>query len=140
MEKYKSKYTENIMGAPAWRVVDNQGNTLASFMMTSEFNGEAKAKQLAEEMNREAAMVDIRNWDEKIYQAQCNVNKVAVAIGDMKDMFSFSLNKKDLAGKFDIIGAYNHLIAAMELLKNAVDELPPAEDIDKAQKILSSLK
>lgn len=139
MEKYKSKYTENIMGAPAWRVVDNQGNTLASFMMTSEFNGEAKAKQLAEEMNREAAMADIRNWDEKIYQAQCNVNKVAVAIGDMKDMFSFSLNKKDLAGKFDIVGAYGRLIGAVDLLKNAVDELPPTKEIEKVLEMLSSL-
>lgn len=127
------------MGAPAWSVVDNKGNVMAVFKTTAELDGEDKAKQLADEMNREAAMADIRNWDEKIYQAQCNVNKVAVAIGDMKDMFSFSLNKKDLAGKFDIVGAYNHLIDAMELLKNAVDELPAAEDIDKAQKILSSL-
>lgn len=35
--------------------MDDQGNTLATFKTTVRFNGEAKAKQLAEEMNREAA-------------------------------------------------------------------------------------
>lgn len=137
MEKYKSKYTEHIMGAPAWSVVDNKGNVMAVFKTTAELDGEDKAKQLADEMNREAAMADIRSWDEKIYQTQCNVNKVAVALLDMTGMLGFSLNKKDLAGKFDIVGAYGRLIGAVDLLKNAVDELPPIKEIEKVLEILS---
>ena len=140
MEKYKSKFRETIMGDPAWCVVDDQGDTLAMFMMSMEFNGEAKAKHLADEMNREAAMVDIKSWDEKIYQAQCNINKVAVALLDMKGMLGFNLKNKDLAAKFDIAEAYNRLIEAMGLLNITVDELPSGEDIEKAQEILSGSK
>lgn len=66
MEKYKSKYTEHIVDAPVWSVVDDQGNTLAMFKTTAGFDGEAKAKQLADEMNREAMSAEIWSWREEI--------------------------------------------------------------------------
>lgn len=137
MEKYKSKYTEHIVGAPAWSVVDNHGNTLATFKTTTRFDGEARAKQLAAEMNREVMMADIRTWREEIERAQRNVNKVAVALVNIKDMIC--LKKKDLPGKFDPKGELVRLRNAMSFLKLTVDELPSAEDIEKAQEILSSL-
>lgn len=137
MEKYKSKYTEHIVGAPAWSVVDNHGNTLATFKTTTRFDGEARAKQLAAEMNREVMMDDIRTWREEIKRAQRNVNKVAVALVNMKDMIT--LKKKDLPGKYDPAGEYNRLHTTLGDLMKTVDKLPDEEDIEKVQEILSNL-
>ena len=120
-----------------WWVIEWPDKQIATFTDSEASTAERAAKEHADRMNREVAMIDIKSWDEKIYQAQCNVNKVAVALLDMKGMLGFNLKNKDLAAKFNIAEAYNRLIEAMGLLNITVDELPSGEDIEKAQEILS---
>lgn len=105
MEKYRPyKPMEQLN---TWWVIEWPDKRIATFTDSEASTAERAAKEHADRMNREVVLADVKKWREEIERAQRNVNKVAVALDNMKSMIT--LKKKDLPGKFDPAGEYTRL-------------------------------